>query len=138
VVSLDSETWDGSRAPTDTTIRQSSPYQQGLNGKLLTCPTSQAKKGECLSKVRVGHNSLTIWKLRWKCYAGCKQMHWFLIATGLVAIIGGVLGKEFTVADVISLAEFKPPKRSSTWSGRIVFIGVGAALILIGIVIALR
>jgi hypothetical protein len=65
-------------------------------------------------------------------------MHWFLIATGLVAIIGGVLGKEFTVADVISLAEFKPPKRSSTWSGRIVFIGVGAGLILIGIVIALR
>lgn len=65
-------------------------------------------------------------------------MHWFLIATGLVAIVGGVFGKEFTVADVISLAEFKPPKRSSIWSGRVVFIGVGAGLMLIGIVIALR
>jgi hypothetical protein len=65
-------------------------------------------------------------------------MHWFLIATGLVAIVGGVLGKEFTVADVNSLAESKLPKRSSTSSGRVVFIGVGAGLMLIGIVIALR
>ena len=38
-------------------------------------------------------------------------MHWILIATGLVAIIAGVLGKEFTIADVNSLAEFKPPKK---------------------------
>lgn len=52
---------------------------------------------------------------------------------GLVAIIAGVLGKEFTVADVNSLAEFKPPTRSSKWSGRVVFIGVGVALILIDI-----
>ena len=57
----------------------------------------------------------------------------FLIATGLVAIAAGILSKEFTVADVDSLAEFKPAKKSSTWSGRVVFIGVGAGLVLVGI-----
>ena len=57
----------------------------------------------------------------------------FLIAFGLVAIVAGVFGKEFTVADVDSLAEFKPPTKSSTWSGRVVFIGVGVGLILVGI-----
>src|SRR3954454_3363476 len=36
------------------------------------------------------------------------------------------------------LGRVQAAKRSSTWSGRIVFIGVGAGLILIGIVIALR
>jgi hypothetical protein len=65
-------------------------------------------------------------------------MHWILIATGVVAIIAGVLGKEFTVADVNSLAEFKPPRKSSTWSGKAVFIGVGVGLILIGVGIAFR
>ncbi len=65
-------------------------------------------------------------------------MHWILIATGLVVIIAGVLSKEFTVADVNSLAEFAPPKKSSIWSGRAVFIGVGTGLILIGIGIAIR
>lgn len=50
----------------------------------------------------------------------------------------GVLGKEFTVADVDSLAEFKPVRKSSTWPGRAVFIGVGLGLILTGIGIALR
>lgn len=65
-------------------------------------------------------------------------MHWILVGFGIVAILGGVLGKEFTVADVISLAEFKPPKKSSGWSGRVVFIGVGVGLILIGIALAFR
>ena len=65
-------------------------------------------------------------------------MHWILIAAGLVAIIAGVAGKAFTVADVNSLAEFTPVKKSSTWSGRAVFIGVGTGLILIGIGIAVR
>lgn len=65
-------------------------------------------------------------------------MHWILIVFGIVAILGGILGNEFTVADPISLAEFKPPKKSSTWSGRAVFIGVGTGLILIGIAIAFR
>ena len=65
-------------------------------------------------------------------------MHWILIAAGLVAIIAGVLGKEFTVADVNSLSEFTPPKKSSIWSGRAVFIGVRTGLILIGIGIAIR
>jgi hypothetical protein len=75
-----------------------------------------------------------IWKTAEKGITlGATQMHWILIATGLVAIIAGVLGKGFTVADVTSLAEFKPPKKSSTWSGKAVFIGVGVFLILIGI-----
>ncbi len=61
-----------------------------------------------------------------------------LIAAGLVAIVAGVLAKEFTVADVDALAEFQPPKKSSIWSGRAVFIGVGAGMILIGIGILFR
>jgi hypothetical protein len=67
-----------------------------------------------------------------------KQMGVFLIATGLVAIVAGVLSKEFTVADVDSLAEFKPTRKSSTRSGRVVFIGVGAGLILVGIRVLLH
>jgi hypothetical protein len=39
---------------------------------------------------------------------------------------------------VDSLAEFKPVQKSSTWSGRAVFIGVGLGLILIGIGTAFR
>ncbi len=65
-------------------------------------------------------------------------MHWILIAFGVVAILAGVLGKEFTAADVISLAEFKPPTKISTWSGRVVFIGIGVGLILVGIHLTLR
>jgi hypothetical protein len=59
-----------------------------------------------------------------------------LIIAGLVSIVAGVLGRNFTVADVDSLAEFKPVQKSSTWSGRAVFIGVGLGMILIGIGIA--
>jgi hypothetical protein len=55
-------------------------------------------------------------------------MQWILIAAGLVAIIAGVLGKEFTVADVNSLEEFRPVRKSSVWSGRAVFIGVATEL----------
>ena len=65
-------------------------------------------------------------------------MGFFLIVAGLVAVVAGVLGKKFTVADVDSLAEFKPPRESSTWSGKAVFIGVGVGMILIGIGIAFR
>jgi|CZKL01.1.fsa_nt_gi hypothetical protein len=61
-----------------------------------------------------------------------------LIAAGIVAIVAGILAREFTVADVDALAEFKPSKKSSTWSGRAVFIGVGAGMILIGIGIIFR
>jgi len=61
-----------------------------------------------------------------------------LIVAGVLAIVAGVLGKEFTVADTDSLAEFKPARKSSTWSGRAVFTGVGIGLILIGIAIGFR
>jgi hypothetical protein len=67
-----------------------------------------------------------------------KRMSWVLIAFGVAAIVGGVFGKEFFAADVNSLAEFRPPQKSSTWSGRAVFIGVGVGLILIGIGIAIH
>jgi hypothetical protein len=54
-----------------------------------------------------------------------------LIIFGCLAIVGGVFGKRFYAADVVAIGEFN--QRSSTWSGRLVFILVGVALIAIGI-----
>jgi hypothetical protein len=56
-----------------------------------------------------------------------------LIIAGLVAIIGGIFGKDFYVADVLSLSEFKPKQKSSTWSGRMVFIAAGGFLVAVGV-----
>jgi len=53
-----------------------------------------------------------------------------LVILGVLAISGGVLGKNFQAADVIALGEFK--QKSSRWSGRLVFIVVGVGLIGIG------
>ncbi|MGO9336243.1 MAG: hypothetical protein ACLPY1_01920 [Terracidiphilus sp.] len=55
----------------------------------------------------------------------------FLMIFGVVAILGGIFGKDFHAADVVALGEFK--QKSSRWSGRLVFIVVGVALIGVGI-----
>ena len=52
------------------------------------------------------------------------------IILGCLAIVGGVFGKRFYAADVDALGAFN--QRSSTWSGRLVFILVGAGLIAMG------
>jgi hypothetical protein len=54
-----------------------------------------------------------------------------LIIFGCLGIAGGVFGKRFYAADIVALAAFN--QRSATWSGRLVFILIGAALIAIGI-----
>ena len=54
-----------------------------------------------------------------------------LVIFGVLAIVGGVMGKDFHAADVIALGEFK--QKSSRWSGRLVFIIVGVGLIGVGI-----
>ena len=59
-----------------------------------------------------------------------------LIAFGVLSIAGGILGRNFYAADVNSLAPFK--QKSSTWSGRLIFLSVGAALVAIGIGLLLK
>ena len=54
-----------------------------------------------------------------------------LVIFGVLAIAGGIFGKDFRVADVIALGEFK--QKRSRWSGRLLFIVVGVGLIGIGI-----
>ena len=54
-----------------------------------------------------------------------------LLVFGALVIAGGIFGKDFHAADGIALGEFK--QKSSRWSGRLVFIVVGACLIGIGI-----
>jgi hypothetical protein len=55
----------------------------------------------------------------------------FLMISGIVACAGGIFGKNFYVADVLSLAAYK--QKSSTWSGRLVFLLVGMFLVAVGI-----
>jgi hypothetical protein len=55
-----------------------------------------------------------------------------LILAGGLAIAAGILGKTFYEADVIALGTFKSKEETPTWSGRVLFISVGAALIAIG------
>jgi hypothetical protein len=55
----------------------------------------------------------------------------FLVIFGVLAIAGGIFGKDFHAADVVALGEFK--QKSSKWSGRLVFIVVGLGLIGVGI-----
>jgi hypothetical protein len=58
-------------------------------------------------------------------------MEILLIIFGVLAVAGGIFGKDFYRADVITLAALKD--KSSTWSGRLLFIVVGTGLIAIGI-----
>ena len=51
---------------------------------------------------------------------------------GIVGIAVGILGKEFYVADLDGI-QIKPEKKSSVWSGRLVFITAGILLLFIGI-----
>ena len=60
-----------------------------------------------------------------------RLMGVLLVIFGVLAIAGGVFGKDFRAADVIALGEFK--QTSSKWSGRLVFIVVGLGLVCVGI-----
>ena len=55
----------------------------------------------------------------------------FLVIMGVIAIAGGIFGKNFHAADVIALGGFK--QKSSRWSGRLVFLVVGVGLVVVGI-----
>jgi len=54
-----------------------------------------------------------------------------IIVFGIASILAGIFGKNFSKADVITGAAYK--QRSSTWSGRLVFITVGIFLVGVGI-----
>jgi hypothetical protein len=54
-----------------------------------------------------------------------------LVVFGALGIAAGIFGKDFYAADVDSLSPFK--QRSSRWSGRLVFLLAGAALVAIGV-----
>lgn len=54
-----------------------------------------------------------------------------LVFFGVLAIVGGIYGKNFHIADVIALGEFK--QESSKWSGRLVLTAVGGGLVGVGI-----
>ena len=56
-----------------------------------------------------------------------------LIISGIVGIVGGIFGKNFYVADVISLSTFRHEKKCSTWSVRLVFLLVGVSLVAVRI-----
>jgi hypothetical protein len=60
----------------------------------------------------------------------------FLVIFGGLAIAGGIFGKNFYAADVDSLSVFK--QKRSTWSGRLVFLLVGAGLVAIGVKLIVR
>ena len=54
-----------------------------------------------------------------------------LVISGILAIVVGIFGRNFYEADVIALRAFK--QKSSTWSGRLVFIVVGVVFVALGI-----
>jgi hypothetical protein len=54
-----------------------------------------------------------------------------LVICGVLAIAGGVFGKEFYVADVLGSDSYK--RRRSTWSGRLIFILGGVCFLALGI-----
>jgi len=58
------------------------------------------------------------------------------VIVGIVAIVLGIFGKDFYAADPLSGTGFK--QRSSTWSGRLVFIVVGVAFVATGIQLLLN
>lgn len=53
------------------------------------------------------------------------------IVCGIVSFLIGIFGKTFYEADVVTGAAYK--QKSSTWSGRLVFIVVGIFFIGVGI-----
>jgi len=55
----------------------------------------------------------------------------FTVLVGAAAIAAGIFGKHFHSADVASGLPFK--QKSSTWSGRLIFIVVGIAFVAAGI-----
>ena len=59
-----------------------------------------------------------------------------LLVFGFLAIAAGIFGKDFYQAGVFGLVSFGT--KSSTWSGRLVFIVVGIIFIAVGIEFVLR
>lgn len=56
----------------------------------------------------------------------------FVIVGGL-AIAGGIFGKDFYVADIITLSPYKKKEKMARWLGRLTFIVVGASFVALGI-----
>ena len=54
-----------------------------------------------------------------------------LVIFGLLAVIGGIFGKDFHAADIESLGEYK--QKTSSRFGRVFFFLVGICLIGVGI-----
>ena len=59
-------------------------------------------------------------------------MGYFFVILGVVALVIGITGKEFYV-DGFEGAEVRPPRKSSVWSGRLVFSVVGVSFIALGV-----
>jgi hypothetical protein len=55
----------------------------------------------------------------------------YFVVFGCLAIVGGIFGKDFYAADVITLGAYK--QKSPKWFGRLVFIVVGIFLWVLGI-----
>jgi hypothetical protein len=55
----------------------------------------------------------------------------FFVICGIVSVLGGIFGKDFYKADIETGVPYK--QRSSTWSGRLVFIVVGVSFVALGI-----
>ncbi|MGB9032339.1 MAG: hypothetical protein WCC27_19595 [Acidobacteriaceae bacterium] len=57
---------------------------------------------------------------------------WILFMVfGCAGILGGIFGKTFYKADIETGAPYR--QKSSTWSGRLTFIVVGAFLLALGV-----
>lgn len=54
-----------------------------------------------------------------------------LIVVGVAAVVGGVFARSFSATGVFSLSS--EDKRIPAWYGRLVFFGVGAGLIAVGV-----
>jgi len=55
----------------------------------------------------------------------------FLVLAGCVGIACGIFAKNFYAADIATGAAYR--QKSSTWSGRLVFIAAGLFLLAIGL-----
>jgi hypothetical protein len=56
-----------------------------------------------------------------------------LLIFGAIGIVGAILAKDFYVADVLGLREFKSRQRIPAWLGRLVCVFAGVGLIAVGI-----
>ena len=57
----------------------------------------------------------------------------FLVISGILGIIGGIVGETFYKVDVIALETFKSKEKWTPWFGRLICIVAGVILIAVGI-----